>query len=272
MTRASQSKRGRRGTANLPQADQLVRLIEERIQSGDLQPKDPLPSRAELSEMGFSPGTAGEAFVILAAKGLIDRTPGARATVRAPRDRVTRNAVENYRAGIALGSAAPGAAEQNTGKALAAFPNFKATISKIEAGADLARTFRVPMDEPLLQRIYRWNPIEGAEFQLTTSWLLWSIAQKVDGIADEDREPWPGGTTEQLREAGIVIGNSTDRVTTRNPFAAEADALDMREGVPVMCIRKVTTDDVGRVVEVTDSVHPGDTTELVYSIDLLESA
>jgi GntR family transcriptional regulator len=56
---------------------QLVRLITERIESGELQPDRPLPSEPHLAqEYGVARGTVRHAIAILRDEGLVVTVPG----------------------------------------------------------------------------------------------------------------------------------------------------------------------------------------------------
>jgi DNA-binding GntR family transcriptional regulator len=55
-----------------PLYEQLARILRDRIQSGELAPRDPLPSeQALMDEHGISRGTVRRALDILRAEGLI---------------------------------------------------------------------------------------------------------------------------------------------------------------------------------------------------------
>ncbi len=255
--------------AKQSKTEQLHRWLDEQIRTGALRPRDLMPSRAELEASGWGRSAVHTAFERLEGRGLIDRgVAGGRITVRSPRARHVRDAVTRYRAGAANGQSSLGAAELTTGKAIRSF-TVPAVIDIVEASADLATEFRIPPGDPLIRRVYTWvSTHDEPTFQLTTSWLPHEVGERNPKILDPDNEPWPGGTYDQLASAGLAPTTSTDRVTARMPFLVEADQLQTPPGVPVLCIRKVSTDPNGRVVEVTDSVHPADTTELVYRINL----
>ena len=68
-----------------PLYEQLAAVLRQMIQSGDLQPRDPVPSESQLQqEHGVSRGTIRKALGILREEGLVV-TIGGRGTFVKPR-------------------------------------------------------------------------------------------------------------------------------------------------------------------------------------------
>lgn len=71
--------------STVPSYRQLAAQLRERIESGEIRPRDPLPSIAQLAEeTGLARGTVRKALDVLAAEGLTYSVPG-RGTFAGPR-------------------------------------------------------------------------------------------------------------------------------------------------------------------------------------------
>ncbi|WP_329105598.1 UTRA domain-containing protein [Micromonospora sp. NBC_01699] len=146
---------------------------------------------------------------------------------------------------------------------------FHAEYDRVDADADLAAAFELPVGTPLLRRIY-WTSsrARGAALSVSHSYLPYELASANLALLDADNEPWPGGTQHQLSTVDVELDRIVDRVHARPPSRDEADLLDLAPDDPVLAVRKTSIDTTGRVVEVADIVFPGDRTELAYATAL----
>ncbi|MFJ9815923.1 UTRA domain-containing protein [Streptomyces sp. NPDC101151] len=202
-----------------------------------------------------------------------DRQHGRGTFVRRPRARVVRDngrhqwEKDRARQPSAV-RAATGATEHDTGLV----PDdlvFLARYRTVEASKDLAGVFGVPEGTPLLERSYRTRyAAEAAAFGLVTSYLPHAVAAANPDLLDASREPWPGGTHHQLSTVGIEIDRIEERVGARPPTPQETRELELPAGTAVILIRKTSYDTLGRVVDVSDVVLPGDRTELLFTTRL----
>jgi GntR family transcriptional regulator len=81
------------------------------------------------------------------------------------------------------------------------------------------------------------------------------LAEMVDGtpVADFDREPWPGGTIDQMRSLGVTVTEIEETVGARSPTPVERKTLGVPRGVPVLAItRRMFADE--KVVEVNSEI------------------
>lgn len=139
----------------------------------------------------------------------------------------------------------------------------KKRFEHVPASERLAGLFAVEAGTPLLTKHFVFFA-RGEPRQISTSHLL---ASMVDGtpVADPDREPWPGGTIDQMRTLGVTVTEVIEAVESRRPTAVERSTLAVPRGGAVFSIVRRHVDDTGRVVEVADPiVIPADRASLVY--------
>ncbi|MFI1826621.1 GntR family transcriptional regulator [Streptomyces sp. NPDC020412] len=241
------------------------------IRAGQLQPGDRLPAETALVErFGRSHVTVREALRVLQAEGLIEKQHGRGSFVRRPRTRVQRtNLRHQWEKDRAKESQSQrektGATEHDTGLGVNDLV-FHAAYSDTKATKELAEVMNVPEGTPLLRRVYRTRyQAERAPFNLATSYLVRELVEGNPDLLDETKEPWPGGTWNQLSTVGIEIDRVEERVTARPPTAEEAEELDLPPGTSVLVLRKISYDTEGRVVDVSDVTLPGDRTEMLFT-------
>ncbi|GAB3982318.1 GntR family transcriptional regulator [Plantactinospora veratri] len=254
--------------------DRIAADLRRKIQEGQLAPGQQLPAETALKEeYGVSLVTMRKALDILAAEGLIEKRHGYGTFIRIPRQRVRRSSErhqwEKDRVLLPLNKRyGTGSTERDTGLEMPDL-EFSAEYAECEADQDLAHAFGVDVGTRLLERTYRTRPRdEPAPFGLGHSYLIYDVVAANPDLLDVTKEPWPGGTQHQLFTIGIELDRIVEDVTARPPSADEAEALGIDAGVAVLVIRKISVDTDGRVVEVADSVMPGDRTQLSYAIPL----
>lgn len=146
---------------------------------------------------------------------------------------------------------------------------FHAEYDEIEAPAELAEKFGVPLGTPLLRRVYRTRrAAESAPFGLVTSFLPRDLIAANPDLLDPANEPWPGGTQHQLHTVGVEVARVEERVTARPPTPEETRELELPANTPVLVLRKTSYDIRDRVVEVSRVTLPGDRTELLFTTEL----
>ncbi|TLS43933.1 GntR family transcriptional regulator [Streptomyces montanus] len=251
-------------------ADDLRRSIRE----GERKPGDRLPSEADLAECyKRSVPTIQNALRLLSAEGLIDKQHGRGNFVRRPRTRAVRenrrHQWEKDRARKPLTTRAEtGATEQDTGLELDDLV-FYAKYREIEAPKELANAFGVPEGTALVERTYRTrHAAETAPFNLVTSYLVRAMVAANSDLLDDTKEPWPGGTPNQLFTVGIELDRVEERITARPPTPEEARELELPNGTSVILLRKTSYDINDRVVDISDVTLPGDRTELLFTTPL----
>lgn len=255
--------------------DRIAADLRRRITEGELAPGERLPAETDLMDRyRVALNTVRRAVDMLAAEGLVEKRQGVGTWVRR-RLQPTRRSNERYqweKNRVHLPEherRASGASERDTGLTFADL-DFHARYSTVEADDDLATVFGVPVGTRMLRREYRTTP-KGHTAPLYIhrgSYLVYDMVAANPDLLDESKEPWPGGTQHQLSTIGIELARIVDEVTCRPPSPDEASTFDFGTGVSVFAIRKISIDTTGRVVEVADTVWPGDRVELVYSTEL----
>ncbi|MGW4894425.1 GntR family transcriptional regulator [Kitasatospora sp. NPDC004240] len=248
--------------------------LRQDIRAGQLKSGERLPPETALAQRyGKSVPTVRQALGVLEAEGLIEKVHGRGNFVRRPRKRVERtNERHQWEKDRArqpeAARRATGATEHDTGLTIDDL-EFSAKYQEVAASADLAEVFGVPEGTKMLERLYRTSyREEGFPFNLVRSYLVHDVVAANPDLLDEEQEPWPGGTQNQLYTLGIELGQITERVTARPPTAEEAEELGIKAGVSVLVLRKTSIDTSGRVVEFSEVTLPGDRTEMVFTTPL----
>ena len=251
-------------------ADDLRRSIRE----GERNPGDRLPSETKLAEQyRRSVPTIRDALRLLREEGLIEKEHGRGNFVRRSRTIARRTNVrhqwEKDRAREPVEERAQtGATEHDTGLELDDLV-FHASYREIKAGKDIADAMGVPEGTALVERTYRTRyATENAPFSLVTSYLVRDHVAANPDLLDETKEPWPGGSQNQLYTVGIELDRIEERVTARPPTPEEAEELELPRGTSVLVLRKTSYDIKDRVVDLSDIVLPGDRTELFFTTPL----
>ncbi len=254
--------------------EQIAAALRTDIRAGQLAPGDKLPAETELGRLHRVSGpTIRQALGVLQAEGLIEKLHGRGNFVRKPRRKVQRSndrhQWEKDRARAPHEERqATGATEYDTGLTINDLV-FSAEYREAKADEMLADAFSVPVGTPLLERIYKTRyGEEEFPFNVSHSYLLHAMASANPDLLDVAKEPWPGGTQNQLHTVGVEVDRVVERVTARPPTVEEAEELGLSAGVAVMILHKTTVDTQGRTVDVSEVILPGDRTELSFTTPL----
>lgn len=217
--------------------------------------------------------TIREALRLLRDEGLIEKQHGRGNFVRRPRTTVLRSNVRHQWEKDRAREPEPkrlqtGATEHDTGLTVNDLV-FYASYREAKADGELAEAFGIPEGTLLLQRTYRTRySAETAPFNLVTSYLVHDLVAGNPALLDETKEPWPGGTMNQLFTIGIELGRIEERVTARPPTPEEAEELELPPGTAVVLLRKTSYDVNDRPVEISYVTVPGDRTEMIFNTPL----
>jgi GntR family transcriptional regulator len=262
-----------------PHYVQVAEQLRNEIQAGTLAPGDALPSEPELAaRFNLSRTSVRNAIKQLRDWGLVRAEQGRGTYVRKQRQRVRRNHTERYqwekdRARLPEAERrTTGATEHDTGLELPDL-DFRASYSTTPATTELARKFNVPLGTRLLQRDY-WTSsrTENSPLNIVRSYLVYDVAASNPDLLDQDNEPWPGGTQNQLFTIGIELNSIVDEITARPPLPEEVETLAIEPGVSVLILHKTSIDTQGAVVEYSEVVMPGDRTEIIHTTQLAKWA
>ncbi|MEU3185934.1 GntR family transcriptional regulator [Streptomyces sp. SID3212] len=254
--------------------ERIADALRSEIRAGQRVPGERLPSETALAtQHKVSLPTIRQALGVLQVEGLVEKRHGRGNFVRKPRKRVERtNERHQWEKDRARGSVevrqTTGATEHDTGLTINDLV-FHAEYGKVDATEELAEIFGVPTGTPLLERLYRTRyREEDSPFNLVRSYLVHDVVARNPELLDASKEPWPGGTQNQLHTIGIELERITERFTARPPTVEETEALGLTAGVSVLILWKTSIDVTGRVVEVSHVTLPGDRTELVFTTPL----
>lgn len=256
----------------MPKAyEEIASDLRGKIRAGVYGPGDRLPSEEKLKEeYSYGAPTLRQALAVLLAEGLIDKQHGRGTFVRVPRRRARRTSErhqwEKDRARESQEERGrTGATEHDTGLKVTDLV-FSAEFRDIEADDELAEEFGVSVGTALLERVYQTRyEKEPAPFNVSRSYLVREYIADNPDLLDQKKEPWPGGTQNQLLTVGIELDRVVERiVAARPPTEEETKLLGMSPGMAVILLRKTCIDTDDRVVEVADVILPGDRTELTF--------
>ncbi|MER5257527.1 GntR family transcriptional regulator [Streptomyces sp. NPDC002855] len=254
--------------------EKIADELRAQIRGGRLKPGDRLPSEADLiRSSGRSGPTVQQALRVLQAEGLIEKQHGRGTFVRRPRALVqranTRHQWEKDRARAPERQRLEtGATEHDTGLGVGDLV-FHATYREVEASQEIAAALGVEPGTALVERTYRTRySAERSPFSLVTSHLIRDLVKANPDLLDETKEPWPGGTWNQLHTVGIEIDRVEERVTARPPTVEEAEELGLPPGTSVLVLRKTSYDTDDRIVEMSVVTLPGDRTEMLFTTHL----
>ncbi|NGO70274.1 UTRA domain-containing protein [Streptomyces boncukensis] len=254
--------------------EQIAADLRESIRAGERRPGDQLPAESALEKTYKRSGpTIRHALSLLEAEGLIEKIHGRGSFVRSPRIPVLRsNERHQWEKSRAREStpqrAKTGSTEHDTGLTVNDLV-FSARYREIKANEDLAGALGVPEGTPLLERTYRTRyAAEDYPFNVSVSHIPVSLIEPNPDLLDEGREPWPGGTFNQLLTVGIEVARVDELVTARPPTVEEAEELGLPPGTSVLTVRKTCVDTDDRVVDIADVLLPGDRTKLQFTTPL----
>jgi GntR family transcriptional regulator len=263
-----------RGSAVPAKYELIADDIRRQIDAGELIPGQRIPGESALVERyKVSPPTLRQALLVLRSEGLLEARHGIGTFVRAPRQKVRRDAAryqwEKDRVHEPEAERrATGATEKDTGVTVNDL-RFSAHYAVIDADERIADILGIPAGDRVLRRDYRTMlNHEGVPLNLSTSYIPYDLAAANPSLLDDGNEPWPGGTQHQLFTIGIEVDRVDETISTRPPTSDETTELDLTTGVSVFVVQKRTVDTTGRVVEFSDVILPGDRTELVFSTKL----
>ncbi|MFE7626601.1 GntR family transcriptional regulator [Streptomyces sp. NPDC057509] len=238
---------------------QIADDLTAQIRSGALAAGDPVPSETTLMERyGVASGTVRKAVAELRATQLIETHHGRGSFVRS-RPPVQRKSSDRFRrAHRKAGKAAYLAeAEQSSGKPSVAV----LFVGPVQAPEEIAERLGVPVGSQVLARKRRYFR-EGVPTEEATSYLPWDIAKDIPELFAEN--PGGGGIYARLEENGHTLAEFSETVRARLATKAEAAALALSPGSPVIHLVRNAGTGHGQVVEVCDTIMAADQFILEY--------
>jgi GntR family transcriptional regulator len=222
--------------------------IRTRIASGELAAGDRLPSIAELQrDYGYSGGVGQRAYGVLVDEGLVISRPGAGYYVRsqAPVPVLVR------RQRVAPGEGSPTEATLARQGVEAYWRHESRTAAADEL---VAARLDIEVGDPVMHTSYVYYA-DGAPAQIAESWEPLALTGSTL-VALPEAGPHAGiGVADRMEILGITVGVPVERVSARAASRAEAHALGVAPGVPVMAIERTYYDQAtAQPVETADIV------------------
>ncbi|MEU5664774.1 GntR family transcriptional regulator [Streptomyces longwoodensis] len=244
-------------TAETPRYLQVAEQIRGRIESGDLQPGDRLPSVSEImAEWGGSSSLATAAYRVLVDEGLVVSRHGAGHYVRS--QETPELLIRQHRRRTEDSPFALGAAEQG------AVGTWRHDSTTEKASEIVAARLRLAVGDPVMHTSYVYLA-DDQPVQLAESWEPLSLTGS-SLIALPEVGPYAGvGVAARMRVIGIEVLDPVERVRSRLASRPEAQALGMTPPGPVLAIERTYYDqETGWPVETADIVLRGDRWVSVY--------
>lgn len=252
----------------MPKYRHVANVLRDQIRGGTLAADSPLPSEGELeTRFGYDRGTIRRAIALLRREGLIATEQGRPATIRKQR-LVTRDIAEGLRREAA-------AIDTGISDDIGVFRTLTGIDGDVTvqtdyhhntpATPDLAEAFGIETGASLLLRRYAYR-LDGRPYQILNSYLPTDLITGTI-LESKDQEAAGRGAMRQLADIGIRADRAEVYIRIRIVTPEESAALDIPEGDPVFATRRLLYAD-GQVVEVSNTVVPGDRLELLINVDL----
>jgi GntR family transcriptional regulator len=242
-----------------PAFRQIADQLRDRILGGELRPGGMLPSETKLlTEFGASRSTVRHSIEVLKSEGLIETRQGRGAFVRTKHPRVLRLAPDRFTRKHRQAGQTPFTVDVGADRATRLEVR---RFARTTASAEVASRLGISEGAEVLARHFRFF-IDERPVQLSTSYLPYRLVHG-SPIEDPRREPWPGGTIAQLETVGVQVTSVMEQVSGRPPLPAEAGALELKAGTPVLLVARTMFTRDGPVV-VSDLVVAADQYVLSY--------
>jgi DNA-binding GntR family transcriptional regulator len=245
-----------------------LRVLEDlrsRIQSGTLAPGARIPSRnAIIANYGVGETAAKHALAVLAAEGLIEARPGSGSYVRKmPAARLLEHGRPGF-PGSPFGICEPAAAGHGGDGAAAVTRRlaWEHQTEQVQARAQIAARLGLQPGDAVVMTRYLLRS-DGEPVQLAVSHEPAALTAGT-AIALPEQGPLAGrGVAERMRSIGIVVDEVVEDVAVRQALRAEAAALSIAPGAPVLVVGRVQYSAM-RAVEAGDVVVPAERFVLRY--------
>jgi DNA-binding GntR family transcriptional regulator len=255
------------GTTTEPVYLRVLEDLRSQIRSGGLPPGARVPSRnAIIMNYGVGETAAKHALAVLLAEGLIEARPGSGCYVRkAPAAALLEHDRPQF-PGSPFGVAEtavvtadrPGEHPTQVTRKLA----WEHQTEHVQPPSQIARL--LGLSQGALATVTRYLlSADGEPVQLATSFEPAELTAGTP-VALPEQGPLAGrGVIERMRSVGVDVDEVTEEVAVRQCSRAEAAALSIHAGAPVLVVER-THHVAGRAVECTEIVVPADRFRLRY--------
>jgi DNA-binding GntR family transcriptional regulator len=244
--------------------------LRAQIRDGVLPPGARVPSRnAIIARYGVGETAAKHALAVLAAEGLIEARAGSGSYVRRiPAERLLEHDRLHFPGSpFGLGRLANGhdgqGEDQRGGESVRLA--WEHHTERAQAPASVARRLRIEPGEDLVMRTRYLLTADSLPVQLATSFEPLAITAGTPVLLPEEGQFAGRGVIARMAVIGIAVDQVTEEIAVRPALAAEAGALDIALGAPVLSIERAHLAG-DRVVEAGDIVIPADQYRVRYRI------
>lgn len=219
-----------------PKYVQVMRAIQERIESGEYGPGDMLPSETQLvRELGVGRTTVVRALQTLAMQGWIEREHGRGSFVKGRPE----SAVERVR---------PSQTTTEQGESADAVVE----AGRVPAPRHVARLLGVAEETPVIMR----RRVARQADVISAVETFWVPLEHAIGTDLDKPQPLRGGIRQHLQAVKhLRFDHITERVTARPPTEDEAELLGSSN--PVLGVLSTVHDPAGNVLMVVSLALPG---------------
>jgi GntR family transcriptional regulator len=241
--------------ADEPAYRQIANYLRERILDGTFPDGSLLPSEQQLAdEYGKTRPTVRHAVAVLTAEGLVETTAGRGTFVRSPHKRPD---IVRPRGVYRDPSGAYAEVDRSQWT-----PTEPTEWTRLDAARDLADLLAIPVGEPTYTAELTQTADYGRLRQIHRTHVPFSVI--LDTPMAETGPPTPPALYAQLEKAGHKL-HWTEYVRARMPLPAEAAALKLPAGVPLLNLLRLTLNHDARPLALEETLTPGDTQELTYT-------
>jgi GntR family transcriptional regulator len=251
------------GRSNSPVYLRVLEDLRMRIRDGGLPPGARVPSRnAIIARYGVGETAAKHALQVLATEGLIEARAGSGSYVR----RVP--AVKYLEHDRLHFPGSPFGLDESAGRGdHAPRLTWEHQTEHIAPPPAVARRLGASAAAVLVTATRYLLTADGAAVQLAISYEPAGLTEGTP-VALPEQGPLAGrGVIERMRSIGIQVDQVVEELGVRQSLLAEADALALPPGAPVIHVERVHFSG-GEPVETADIVIPADRLRLRYRFDL----
>jgi DNA-binding GntR family transcriptional regulator len=244
--------------------------LRAQIRDGMLQPGARVPSRnAIIARYGVGETAAKHALQVLTAEGLIEARAGSGSYVRRiPAERLLEHDRLHFPGspfGLAQSADAADGDDQGQAGGEAVRLAWEHHAERVQAPSSVARRLRLEPGDDRVMRTRYLLTADSSPVQLATSYEPMSITAGTAVLLPEQGQFAGRGVIARMGVIGIQVDQVVEEIAVRPSLSAEAGALDIALGAPVLSIERAHLAG-DRVVEVCDILIPADQYRLRYRI------
>ena len=256
------------GASNDPVYLRVLEDLRDQIRGGVLAPGARVPSRnGIIARYGVGETAAKHALQVLAAEGLIEARAGSGSYVRrlpvAASLEHDRLHFPGSPFGLDGGQQATGSGGEGAVAGHAPRLSWEHQSERVPAPAHVARRLRLPDGNQLVTRTRYLMSADGSPVQLATSYEPAATTAQT-AVPFPEQGTFAGrGVAERMAVIGIGVDQVVEEISVRPALSAEAAALGIPPGSPVLLIERSHRSG-GRTVETGEIVIAADRFRLRY--------